>query len=148
MVLVAGAFAIATSIPTYIGKGNVQTLFGWNNATMQTNHQAVSFQYKTMARYSYTCEWTINAGPQTLDQDVNVFGVTRINATIISDSRKTGQWTGWNLTPPSELAQPLEPDDSDCKQYHQEATISNVQLISEVTGGLYAVFDGDARLLP
>jgi hypothetical protein len=147
-VLVAGAFAIATSIPTYIGKGDVQTLFGWNNATMQTNHEGVSFEYGTKARYSFTCSWTIEAGPNTIDKEVDIKGVTRVAATVASGSRKTGQWTGWNLTPPTELAQPVEPGDSACNQYHQEATISNVQLIGEVTGGLYAVFNGDARLLP
>jgi hypothetical protein len=76
MLVASSAFATVTFDPTcsltqsnsqgkcgFVGKGDLQIPWGWNNQTAQTEISAgnVKFDYVQSARYDVTCEWdTVN----------------------------------------------------------------------------------------
>ena len=85
----------------WVGKGDVQSVFAWNNHTMQTYHDQVEFRYQDTQTTSWDCEhYKWDQRDETFDlhntvSHTRLFGVT---GTIAYQSRKTGQWTGWFLT--------------------------------------------------
>ena len=137
----------------FVGKGDVQTVFGWNNATTQQNHMGVTFKYEATTEYEFECEWY--TGPdRNRKHHVNTKTErTNVNAAMASDSRKTGQWTGWNLNgfsggTPNAVA---EPTDADCgSEGNEMKTIvpGSIQKVSE-SSALYAVHSGaEKRIWP
>lgn len=59
-------FASVTFDPTtgagFVGKGDVQTAFGWNNQALQANAADVTFSYNAVDTYSATCSWITGVG--------------------------------------------------------------------------------------
>ena len=53
----------------FVGKGNVQTAFGWNNAALQKNAEAVMFKYSQPAEQTIT-EDAKQVGTQSAEQTV------------------------------------------------------------------------------
>lgn len=84
----------------FVGKGDVQLAFGWNNKAAQDNANAVSFTFETETAYIATCEWDTVAGKSgnVIHHEVNLRRNTALNSNINSDPRKTGQYTGYNLS--------------------------------------------------
>ena len=79
----------------WVGKGDVQTPFAYNNAAMQKHHQHVYFTYSNLQFKMQECVDN-NQGVKThVGYRVKSKGVS---AVLDSTSRKTGQWTGWHLT--------------------------------------------------
>ena len=134
----------------FVGKGEVQTVLGFNNKQMQAAHTAVTFNYVASTTYEFDCEW--DTGTKNITHHVNTKeATTQVNAAVASDSRKTGQWTGWNLLGFSGgAANPVaEPTDADCgAEGNAMKTIvpGSVELISS-SGSLYAVHNGASYLL-
>ena len=155
-VMSVGVFAAVTfdaaSGMGFVGKGDVQTVFGLNNSRMQVVHNDVKFSYDVTTQYSFTCEWYTgpdhNIKHHTTDE-TETFG---INGTVASDSRKTGQWTGWNLTG-YENAGPGSgtrvPQDSDCGAEGNEmkSIVEGSVVATPLGGGLYAEINGNRRLI-
>lgn len=87
------------TISGFVGKGDVQTAYGINNATMQLHAEGTTFVYSDLQNYEYVCTWTTGEGTR----GEKVHNVTRtrsggLTSTIMGDPRKTGQWTGWNVS--------------------------------------------------
>jgi hypothetical protein len=88
----------------YVGKGDVQLAFGWNNKQLQDAVQAnaISFTYVVSESYDVTCEWTTGSArnptthsqTKTTSADVTA-AVTYTNKN--SSSGKNGDFTGFNL---------------------------------------------------
>jgi hypothetical protein len=93
------AYAAVTFDPTtgtgFVGKGDVQLAFGWNNATAQKEAKNVTFTYDAITTYDVTIEF--DAGRSSVHQIITQQKSTGVQASIQSDPRKTGQYTGWNL---------------------------------------------------
>jgi hypothetical protein len=82
----------------FVGKGDVQLAFGWNNAAAQRNAQAVSFHMQSSASYEAVCTFTTGEGTRgERVHNVTHNRSTSVLSSIASDPRKTGQWTGYNL---------------------------------------------------
>ena len=156
MTVVFIAYAAVTFDPAsgtgFVGKGDVQLAFGWNNATMQRNHTGITFVYEQTSEYSFECEWY--TGP-TRNRTYHRNSKTEefsVNASIPSDSRRTGQWTGWNLngwndSAPSGSAPNITNADCGSEGNEMKTLVEgSVELVSS-SGGLYAVHNGDRRLL-
>jgi hypothetical protein len=147
LVLLVGAAIATINIPSFVGKGDVQTLFGWNNHTMQANHEAVTFEYVAEVGYEFDCEWW--TGPshnRTHHQNTQAVSMS-VTSDVVSDNRKTGQYTGWYLTPIN-LDEPVV-SQPDCSGYGAGKTFVEGTLeVGDIVGGLYAVFEGEAKLLP
>jgi hypothetical protein len=159
--IVASAFAVALAsvgvladvnynpaTGGFSGKGDVQTLFGLNNAKMQAVHESVVFEYDLTTTFSFECEWY--TGPDHnrrhhTNTKTDTFGV---NAIVASDSRKTGQWTGWFLSP-IDLSSTTQPTDADCGAEGNEmkSIVDGSVEVLGTAGGLFASIGTDRRQL-
>lgn len=85
----------------FVGKGDVQTAFGWNNSTLQLNGAAVSFSFEETTNYKGICSWITGEGTRG-EQPHNVPHTrkTRVRAEVVYDTRQNNQKyiTGYILT--------------------------------------------------
>lgn len=144
----------------FVGKGDVQTLYGWNNQKAQQYSTQVSFSYNTVETYDAECTWeTVTGKGKIIYHLVPVTRTNSVNASVASDPRKTGQWTGWNLkgwngTPVitggsvPQLGDPCPGVgwESSGNETGEPGTITLVTQTSS-SGGLYVTFGGVSYLL-
>lgn len=105
--LLVGAVGSATAAVTFdpstgtgfVGKGDVQLAFGWNNAQLQNNQGNVTFSYQTAEIYTAVCTWTTGEGTRG-QQTHNVPHTkkTGVTGTMVPHERMRNQITGYNLT--------------------------------------------------
>ena len=84
----------------FVGKGDVQVPFGWNNAKAQQQANNVTFNYDSTSTYDVTIEFSTGNPdhPKSIeDHVVTQEKSSTVAASVASDPRKTGQYTGWNL---------------------------------------------------
>ncbi len=72
LVFAAAALACAAALATvtfdtstgngFVGKGDVQSAFGWNNADLQARAAGVTFTYEFTDSYTAVCTWTTGEG--------------------------------------------------------------------------------------
>ena len=102
------ALALVTYDPAtgtgFVGKGDVQLAFGWNNKQLQDNAGGVGFVYDQTTSYSGVCTWTTGEGTRG-EQTHNVDHTTRtaVLSTVAYEARKNssgkdGSITGFFLT--------------------------------------------------
>ena len=136
----------------FVGKGDVQSAFGWNNAGMQANSPAVTFVYEATGGYSFECEWWTGPDHNRRHHTNTKTAEMDVNAVITGTRRTTGQFTGWNLDPLGDVAAAVDyPSDSDCGAVGNEMKSivpGSIEPLSESSGGaLYAVHNGVRQLL-
>ena len=153
----------------FVGKGDVQTAFGWNNAQLQKNLGDVTFYYRSSQEYTVTEEWSTLAGGSK-NTFVNTHTVTKVTVCAVKgdvafEARKQNQITGINLTgfigTPSvtggaipkvgDITVDRKNERSDNtwfegEQYPTDTVVTSVELTSS-SGGLYAVYGGVAVLI-
>ena len=65
-IMASSAFAAVTFDPAtgtgFVGKGDVQTAMGWNNAELQKNAENLKFTYVTETTYAVAVTWTTGEG--------------------------------------------------------------------------------------
>ncbi|AZU60573.1 hypothetical protein [Neobacillus mesonae] len=102
-IMASSGFAAVTFDPStgtgFVGKGDVQSSLGFNNAHMQREANNLVFSYESVEKYEVTVEWTTGEGTKgekthTVEHKVSSF----INSDVNYDSRKAKQYTGFNLT--------------------------------------------------
>jgi hypothetical protein len=88
----------------FVGKGDVQLAFGWNNQTLQRNAAGVTFTYNNTSTYDAVCTFTTGEGTRG-EQTHNITHHTSVgvNASISYAPRKNssglnGDITGFFLT--------------------------------------------------
>lgn len=84
----------------FVGKGNVQTAFGWNNATLQKNAKDVTFTYEANYTYKVTEYWETMTGekePKIIEHEVIVKNHVSVIGSIMYDTRMKNQITGFIL---------------------------------------------------
>lgn len=112
----------------FVGKGDVQLAFGWNNAAAQTNGRSVTFTYNVTATYDVECEWYTTAGPNTIHHDITIPRHVSVNDTIQYDARTHKQIDGYILIGfGSEQDDGTIPEVGDtCPGHSDEGTVTNV----------------------
>jgi hypothetical protein len=161
----SAAYAATLDLTTglgFVGKGEVQLAYGWNNAVMQRNHTAVDFYLQTTARYEVECEWTTETGgkkSKTILHDVTKKFKVSDTTAIDTKSRMTGQWTGWNLRgyeggapdiielPASQTSCPQGGTASDNDPPGNDAVVVAAYFTSEPVNTLYATHSSGDREL-
>ena len=136
----------------FVGKGDVQTAFGWNNPQLQSNAGGVTFTYNSKDTYDVECEWTTTTGgpnPKIILHDIIVPKHTSIKATVAYDARTMKQITGFNLNGYGQTVTvgTVPVVGGTCPGGSQLAVITAVQLTSS-TGGLYVNFGNTSVPLP
>jgi hypothetical protein len=103
LVISATAFGEVIFDPTtgigFVGKGDVQNAFGWNNATLQKNAEGVTFTFIVQDVYSVQVEFTSGNGSSEGNYHlITVERVVSINATVGAEFRIHKQIDGFYLT--------------------------------------------------
>lgn len=141
----------------FVGKGDVQLAFGWNNQTLQTNASGIAFSYNNVATYSATCTWVTGEGTRgEQTHNVDIPRETSVNAEIAFETRKNNQSmiTGFNLNGFGETTTegtiPIVGDAcvGNPDGVAHDGTWSEVTLVRSSDGGLYVNYDGASVLLP
>jgi hypothetical protein len=87
----AFAYTLNADGTGFVGKGEVQTAFGWNNQQLQRNAEGVSFESVVVTERSWTCTNTNNDNTQVRERTTTT---TAVNDSI---ARERNQITGFNL---------------------------------------------------
>jgi hypothetical protein len=103
--IAAVAFDPATGTG-FVGKGDIQVLYGWNNKQLQDNASGVRFAYDAVDTYDVECYWETTTGgprPNVIVHDITIPRHTSVSATVAYEARKNSQGkdgsiTGFNLT--------------------------------------------------
>jgi len=91
----------AASGTGFVGKGDVQLAFGWNNAGLQANAGGVTFTYGYTAVYQAVCTFTTGEGTRgEKTHNVPHSEEMSVSSTVDVALRKNrqGDVTGFNLT--------------------------------------------------
>jgi hypothetical protein len=81
----------------FVGKGDVQTAFGWNNAQAQANLSSITFSYKSGGTFDVTCEFD-TPGPVVTHHIITQTKTSSVNATVDYSFRVHHQIDGIYLT--------------------------------------------------
>jgi hypothetical protein len=81
----------------FVGKGDVQAAFGWNNAQLQKNANNVSFSFEAEQSYTVVCEWTTGPVHNRVEHEVTHKRSWALNSEIAYEARKKNQFTGFLL---------------------------------------------------
>ena len=93
------AYAAVTFDPTtgqgFVGKGDVQIAFNWNNKQLQQNAPGVSFEFEsvTVTEREWTCTNDRNQNEQLRERETT----TTTTGLVDSIARERNQITGFNL---------------------------------------------------
>lgn len=83
----------------FVGKGDIQALFGWNNASLQKNASGVTFTYDATDNYEGVCTFTTGEGTRGEKiHNVEHKQTASVNSSVAYDARTMKQITGFNLT--------------------------------------------------
>ena len=134
----------------FVGKGDIQILYGWNNAQLQRNASGVTFGYDAKDTYDVECYWETTTGHGTIVQhDITVPRHVSVSASVSYDARVRSQITGFILkgfgAVTSEGQVPVV--GGSCPGGSQVATITSVTPTGS-TGGLSVSYGGVSYPLP
>lgn len=139
----------------FVGKGDVQYTFDWNNAKLQANASTVDFRYQSEQDYAVTCEFDTEGGGKGKETFIkHHVAVQELSTSLSRDvntiSRKNpqGSVNGFNLTPegdPIVVGGALPAEGDECKSgqgnsFNDEVTA--VEPVGESTGGLLVKWSG------
>ena len=153
MVASTAAMAAVTYDPGtgtgFVGKGDVQLAFGWNNKQLQTNASGVTFTYNTIDTYEAVCTWTTGEGTRgEKTHNISHEQSTAVSSAIAYDTRVKNQITGFNLTGLGATTSTGEVPvvGGACQGGGLDATWTSVTQTGS-SGGLYANYGGTSVLL-
>lgn len=159
-------FAAVTFDPAtgtgFVGKGDVQLAYGWNNKQLQDNATAVTFSYNSTETYAAVCEWWTGPAKNRKEHEVTHTRSTQVAAALDGDVRQVKgqkQFTGFILN--GFLGEPivtgevpvvggtcqgggLDNDPESDKTYGTWVDVTQ----TGSTGGLYVTHNGVSNLLP
>ena len=128
----------------FVGKGEVQSVFRWNNYAAQQQANNVLFSYNSSSSYDVTIEFETGNPANPLGTTHYVVNQNKATSVIGSvDARKNGQYSGWNLTglgTPTVSGDPLPSIGDGCPNGTLATChVTAVTLISS-TGGLFVTW--------
>jgi len=155
-VVATAALAIVTFDPVtgsgFVGKGDVQIAFGWNNAQLQNKVTAggLTFTYNDAATYDVVCEWDTTTGQgKIIHHDITIPRHRNINSAIEYDKRVRTQITGFILKKYSSaiVVDGAAPQVGDgCPGNSDHGLVTEVTLTGSTAGGLYVNYNGVGHL--
>lgn len=135
----------------FVGKGDVQLAFGWNNKALQDNAGNVGFVFEVSQGFEAECTWWTGPANNRKMHTVTVTDGLNIDANLAYDARTMKQITGFNLNGTGndyQIGSVPELGDT-CHGEGTGATVTSVTLIEgSESGGLYVTFNGTKVALP
>jgi hypothetical protein len=151
LVLVVSAVSAAVTFDAatgegFVGKGDVQLVFGWNNKALQDNSGIVQFQAisEVVTEVSWTCTNTNNDNIQQRERTTT----TTIEGVVSHIARERNQITGFTLTgysgTPTQSSEAEGPQLNSCPSGPWVLTTpaGDPELVSS-EGGLQVSIDGE-----
>lgn len=145
--LAAPVFAAVTFDPAtgtgFVGKGDVQTPFGWNNAKLQQNAGNLVFSFDSTETYDVTVEW--DTGNHNVTHHViEVHRTSTVSANVLYDARTHKQVDGFVLRGYGAVTMTGGSIPNVGDEFGGPGHIvTNVELVS-TTGGVLTVSNGSA----
>jgi hypothetical protein len=101
-VMASSAFASVTYDAAtgtgFVGKGDVQTALGYNNAQMQANADNLVFTQESETVYDIVVEWDTNEGKNQKHHRITQKEMTTFSDVISYDAKRKNQVVGFDLT--------------------------------------------------
>jgi hypothetical protein len=155
LVAATAAFATVTFDPAtgkgFVGKGDVQLAFGWNNAQLQANGKLVSFTFNDTATYSAVCTFTTGEGtPGEQTHNISIPRHTSVISDVQYDARTHKQIDGYILkgfgatTPEGTVPVVGDACVGNDGGVAQNGTWSSVTLVSTSGGALFVNYGGSS----
>ncbi|MDQ0078400.1 hypothetical protein [Arthrobacter oryzae] len=156
LALASPAAAIVTFDPAtgtgFVGKGDVQTVFDWNNKALQTHASTVDFRVDSVSETTWTCTKTFEIGTgetkEIVQQRNTTTSVQGLVTTVARDNSKgkDGAITGFYLqgyegTPTLETDGPAV---GTCPADPSGFVYDGNALTTESGGGLEVTYNGTA----
>jgi hypothetical protein len=118
----------------FVGKGDVQSVFGWNNPALQANHAGVQFRIAMSMETTWTCSRPHPVKPEDIVQERS--STTTLQGLLSSTARERNQITGFLLegfdgTPTSSTDGPAV---GTCPSTHSDFTFDE-ESVEENGGG-------------
>ena len=83
----------------FVGKGDVQLAFGWNNAQLQSRAAGLTFTFEASEVYTAVCTWTTGEGSRgERVHNVKHKRSVCVSGAVAYDARARNQITGFNIT--------------------------------------------------
>jgi hypothetical protein len=82
----------------FVGKGDVQTAFSWNNPQLQNNASGLKFSYTESTTYDYTIEFDTGNEHHTEHHTITHTRTNSVSSKIQYDARAKNQVNGFLLT--------------------------------------------------
>ena len=151
----ANAVVAVTDGTGFVGKGDVQDAFGWNNAQLQANAAGVTFTFESDAQYAQSC--MKDNARQTIYKDFKKTVDVDAAVTILTRKNSQGAVTGFSLLGfdgeaeaadmPDDLCNPGNADPSGWVVDPSGAYPEVTQIGGSALGGLFVNFGGESVLL-
>jgi hypothetical protein len=83
----------------FVGKGDIQSIYDWNNSQLQSNAAALKFRFFSTGTVSWKCEWYTGKERDKRHESSSGEVSTSVESTVSFDPRKNkqGQITGFTL---------------------------------------------------
>ncbi|ODG93325.1 MULTISPECIES: hypothetical protein [Bacillaceae] len=146
----------------FVGKGDVQLAFNWNNASLQKNAGATTFTYDVKDTYVVTEYWeTLTGGkqPKIVTHEIEVPKHASVSANVDYDARRANQINGFiikgfgNVVTEGTVPVVGDPLTGNREVYDTEAgewvhaTVTAVEK-TKSEGGLFVNFNGTRIAMP
>lgn len=133
----------------FVGKGDVQDAFGWNNAQLQQRASDVDFIVESTATYEFDCVWQTGPAHNRQTHSVDRDATTEVNSDIAYDPRQVKgqkQITGFNLLGYGDTnAEDAPVNGQLCSEIegvdaNPDSRVENVELVSQSGSNLFVVY--------
>ena len=123
----------------FVGKGDVQTALGLNNAGLQAVAENLVFTYNTVDSYVVTVEWITGEGTKGEQAHIVTHDIVwTLSGEVLYDAKKKNQFVGFNLNGfGSKTTAGDVPAIGDVYPGNSDHIVTSVELVSSSTGGLY-----------
>lgn len=149
LALAAPATAAVTFDPAtgegFVGKGDVQTAFTWNNQQLQGNASGLSFTYESEATYEAECTWTTGEGKKgQKTHTVSQKKKTSLESAVVYEARAKNQINGFKLTGfgATTTTGTVPTVGGECLGDGADGTYISVTEVGSESGGLYVNHTG------
>lgn len=140
----------------FVGKGAVQSSFGWNNAGLQTNAGGITFSYEVTGVYEQSCLHATGHEHMTVQKTFKK--TVELSADVAFAARRNPQnkVTGFNLTgiaattgdgPPTDLCNPGQSEPDSIWTPDPDGAYPVVTQTSGSPPALYVTFAGVSHLI-
>ncbi len=137
----------------FVGKGDVQSVFGWNNADLQANADSLTFVYESETAFDVICQWTTGPDHNKMTHRTTQRKSAAVSGAVAYEPRRQMQVSGFHLSgfdgSLEESGGPVPKVGDPCPGFPgNEKAVAYVIPVEGAQGGLYVIHGEHRALLP